>query len=149
MKSRKGVQLVMAAVIGLILLIIFLVFFITGGFGTISDLFGESQDAADTGETSLVAAKAKCKAWCLEADSSEKVSDWKDSRFCSEKLLLGEEMTRYCAEDPISATCSNAVTEDVMTGTGTNEGEIVKCTELTMCGANTDTATATNLCTLL
>jgi len=47
MKSRKGVQLVMATVIGLILLILLLVFVITGGFGTLSDLFGDVQDAKD------------------------------------------------------------------------------------------------------
>lgn len=122
-KRGQGLPLntIILAILALLVLV-FVVLFATGAFGT---LFGQTQDVAEATETSIVATQTKCSQWCLQAQSSGTNLDWENSKFCKETQLLdtngdGEAEPYHCYEtgitsenptgkNPIAATCSTTL----------------------------------------
>lgn len=109
MKQGQGLPLntIILAILALLVLV-FIVLFATGAFGT---LFGQTQDVAEATETSTVAAQTKCSQWCLQAQGVDTKDNWINSRFCTEKPLDkdGDGTADSCAD--LGSTCSTTVEE--------------------------------------
>jgi len=116
--SKRGQGLPLNTIILLklaLLVLVFIVLFATGAFGT---LFGQTKSVAGATETDIVAAQTKCSQWCLQSQNSKTEEEWTNSKFCKDTQLLdtngdGTAENYNCYEttgdNPIAATCSTTI----------------------------------------
>ena len=109
MRRGQGLPLntIILAILALLVLV-FIVLFATGAFGT---LFGQTKSVAGATETDIVAAQTKCSQWCLQAQGVDTTAEWEASRFCKEELLdkNGDGTADSCKD--LGMTCSTTVEE--------------------------------------
>jgi len=114
MFTKRGQSLPINTIVIAILALLVLVFVILFATGSFSSLFGQTQNIAESSDTSIVAAQTKCAQWCLTAQSSKTLGEWTSSKFCKDIQLIdtngdGESENYLCNSEVISAACSTQI----------------------------------------